>query len=90
MAAAFNAILPHQSITTFTATLPPLRLGIAQTNNSVTFSWPVGASGFALQVAGQLPATNWSSVTNAAVVMGNQKVVTLEMSSGNQFFRLTK
>ena len=86
----FTATLPHQSVTTFTAALPPLKLDIARTNGNVTLSWPVGAAGFALQVAGQLPATNWSTITNMASVAGDQRVITLSAAGGSQFYRLGK
>ena len=87
---AFTATLPHQSVTTFTATLPPLRLGAARTNNNVTLYWPVGAAGFNLEVTGQLPAVTWSVVTNAVMVVGDQKVVTLPTLSQSSFVRLKK
>ena len=87
----FTATLPHQSITTFTATLPPLNLGITRTNNSVTLSWPAGAAGFTLQATDQLTATNnWSTLTNASVSIGNQKVVTLQAIAPARFYRLKK
>lgn len=67
-------MLPHKSVTTFTATLPPLELAIARTNNNVTLSWPVGAAGFVLQRAPQLAlALPWSEVTSVPTVMGGTK-----------------
>ena len=86
----FTATLPHQSVTTFTATLPPLRLDIARTNSNVTLSWPVGAAGFTLQMTDQLTAPNWSTVTNTPVVAGEQKTVTLQTTFGTRFYQLRK
>lgn len=86
----FSATLPHQSVTTFIATLPPLRLAIAQTNGNLTLSWPVGAAGFALQMTEQLTAPNWSTVTNFPAAVDEQKVVTLQATSGVQFYRLER
>ncbi|MGI8966256.1 MAG: hypothetical protein ACR2H1_09250, partial [Limisphaerales bacterium] len=86
----FSALLPAQSITTFTATLPPLLLNVARSNNAVVFSWPAGAAGFTLQAVGQLPALNWSTVTNTASVVDDRKVVLVDAVGANQFYRLIK
>ncbi|MEO7300554.1 MAG: hypothetical protein ABI042_18470, partial [Verrucomicrobiota bacterium] len=81
----------QKSVTTFTATLPPLRLGIARTNGNVTLSWPVGAAGFVLQMTDQLTTSvNWTAVTNTALVVGEQKTVTLQPTSGTRFYQLRK
>jgi len=88
---AFTSILPHQSVTTFTATLPPLRLDIARSNNNVTLSWPEGAAGYILQATDQLaPVLNWQPVATAPMVVGGQKVVTLPIAADKQFYRLQK
>ena len=87
----FTATLPHQSVTTFTATLPSLTLAIARTNNNVTLSWPVGAAGFTLQATALLTSTNnWSVVTNATATIGDQKVAILATTNQPLFFRLKK
>lgn len=87
----FTVTLPQKSVTTFTATLPPLRLGIARTNGNVTLSWPVGAAGFVLQMTDQLTTSvNWTAVTNTALVVGEQKTVTLQPTSGTRFYQLRK
>ncbi len=87
---AFTATLPHQSVTTFIATLPPLKLAVARTNDNVTLSWPVGAAGFVLETAGQLPTANWSTVTDLATDVGDQRVITVSAADGSQFFRLRR
>ena len=86
---AFTATLPHQSITTFTSTLPALLLGIARTNNDVTLSWPVGAAGFILEATGELSSSNaWSTVTNTSAITGGQRIVAAAANAGKQFYRL--
>lgn len=89
--ATFTATLPHQSVTTFTATLPPPLLNIALSNETVTLSWPVAAANFRPEEAGQLTTSNtWLSVTNAPAVAGDQRVVTLLRNPATRFFRLRK
>jgi len=87
----FTGNLPGQSITTFTATLPPLRLNIARSNNTVQLSWPLAAANFCLEGTGQLTTSNtWSAVTNSPAVIGDQQAVTLNAVAGNNFYRLQR
>lgn len=69
---------------------PAPKLTIARTSSSVTLSWPVGAAGFTLEVADQPTSTNWSTVTNVPMTIGDQKVTTLEATANTQFYRLKK
>ena len=89
--ATFTATLPHQSVTTFSATLPPLALSIALSNDTVTLSWPVAAANFRPEETGQLTTSNtWLSITNAPAVVGDQRAVTLMRNPATRFFRLRK
>lgn len=89
--ATFTATLPHQSVTTFTASLPPLTLSIALSNDTVTLSWPVAAANFRPEETEQLTTSNtWLSITNAPAVVGDQRAVTLMRNPATRFFRLRK
>lgn len=89
--ATFTATLPHQSVTTFNATLPPPLLNIARSNETVTLSWPVAAANFRPEETGQLTTSNtWLSVTNTPAVTGDQRAVTLLRNPATRFFRLRK
>ena len=88
---SFTAMLPHASITTFTATLPPLELDISRSGNNVTLSWPEGAAGYVLETTRQLaPAPNWTTVSIVPTAVNGQNSVTLPISTESQFFRLKR
>lgn len=87
---SFSATLPHQSVTTFIATMPPLRLGIIKANSDVTLFWPVGAAGFTLQATDDFGSPNWSGVGTSPRVTGEQNNVTLQTTTGTRIFRLEK
>jgi hypothetical protein len=70
------------------AVVPELK--IARTGSGVTLSWPASSTGFVLETAIALPATNWSAVPDPAVLDGDQNVVTVEVGSSAKFFRLRK
>jgi len=87
----FMATLPQRSVTTFIATLPPLRLDIVRSGNNVTLSWPESAVGYVLQAADQLaPAANWQTVATPPTVVGGRRVVTLPINANEQFYRLQR
>jgi autotransporter-associated beta strand protein len=66
-------------------------LAIALNASDVTISWPTNATGFVLQELAAFSATNvWSDVTNDVIVSGTNNTVTVNSSSGNDFFRLKK
>jgi hypothetical protein len=69
------------------APAPQLRLGLASTNQ-IVLSWPVSAASFVLKESSDLTATNWTTVTNAPTVIGEENQVMLNRPSGNRFYRL--
>jgi hypothetical protein len=65
------------------------RLGIAAAGtNEVLLSWPVSSTAV-LQQNSRLGSTNWTGVTNPIVVVGTRDQVTVPLSPGNQYFRLS-
>jgi autotransporter-associated beta strand protein len=78
-----------------TVAVPTVRpaLKIVRTAPNVIISWPTNFTGFVLQEATTLLTNNtaWTDVTNPAVVIsGTNNTITLNASSGNDFFRLMK
>jgi hypothetical protein len=73
-----------------TGTIPELpTLRIAGTGaGTVVLAWPSSTLGFVLQQNPILGSTNWSTVTNAPVVVGSEKQVTLPASEFGAFYRL--
>ncbi len=65
-------------------------LSVALTNGNVVLSWPAAAPGFALYSTPTLPATTWTYVSDGTNIVGQFRVVTLPMSSMQNFFRLQK
>jgi hypothetical protein len=63
------------------------RLGLAG-SNTVVLSWPVSAASFVLKESSDLTATNWTTVTNAPTVIGQENQVLLARPPGNRFYRL--
>jgi hypothetical protein len=69
--------------------VPPPSLKAALSGNSVNLSWPVSAPGFTLQSTTNLqPGTIWTPILTAPLLQNGQHIITLPMSSTNQFFRL--
>ncbi len=70
--------------------MPP-SLQISRSGSQVLISWPTNATGFGLQSSDTLlPAANWASEPTPPALVGDQNVVTLEVSVGAKFFRLKK
>jgi hypothetical protein len=67
--------------------LPSLRIAVTDAN-TILLAWSAASAGFALQQNSDLGALNWSNVTNAPTVMGDENQVILPLSPGNRFFRL--
>jgi len=68
---------------------PLLSIALTPTN-TVLISWPYPSTGFSLQQNGVLTTTNWISVTNAPVQVGERWQLIVQPSSGNRFLRLMK
>ena len=67
--------------------MPQAQLAVAGTN-TIVLSWPVSTTPFVLQESAELTATNWTTVTNAPSVIGQEDKVVLPRSPGNRFYRL--
>lgn len=63
-------------------------LQIAPIGTNVLLSWPVTTKQFALQQSPDVTGTNWTTVTNAVVLQGQQYQVELPVSPGQAFYRL--
>jgi hypothetical protein len=63
------------------------RLGLAGTNR-IVLSWPVSAAPVLLEENPGLSATNWTTVTNAPTVIGQENQVVLIRAPGQRFYRL--
>jgi hypothetical protein len=64
------------------------KLQTSRSGQALRLSWPASATGFVLESAGSIQGGNWTEVATPPVVEGDQKVVTLEIGPGSQFFRL--
>ena len=63
-------------------------LNILHRGTSVLLRWPNAANGFKLQQTRSLAKPKWSDVTEAPVVVGDEKQVITPQKSGEQFYRL--
>jgi hypothetical protein len=63
----------------------PPAISYSRSGNQLTLSWPANATGFTPEYSDSLPATTWTPVGG---VVGNS--VTVELSSGNRYYRLKK
>ncbi len=68
---------------------PPC-LSISRLSDSqARLTWPTNATDYSLERAMALPASEWATVTNRPPVIGGQFVLTVEVSGGHNFYRLT-
>jgi hypothetical protein len=87
---------PYGSITssiasltvTFTSTTSSPVLSITQTGTNLILAWPASATGFNLEAAGNLPGTNWTAVSGAAVTNGTDLNLTIPLPATQNFYRL--
>lgn len=63
-------------------------LGMLHSGKIALFMWPVGYSGFVLEVSGSLSPAMWVSVPDAPFQIGDQYLLPLEMTGTNGFYRL--
>jgi hypothetical protein len=78
------------TVTAITASFQP-RLNIRRLpNGDVQLTWPLAATGFALESRGQLNSGNWEPVVQIAVATDTESVVTLSATQAPRFFRLAK
>jgi hypothetical protein len=57
---------------------------------AVQITWATNFDHHVLEYANQLPALNWSTVTNVPVYLGEHFAVTLDMEASERFYRLRK
>ncbi len=55
---------------------------------NLTITWPLSATNYVLEAADTLPASSWTLVTNAPVLLEGQLTVVLEPSASARFFRM--
>jgi hypothetical protein len=78
-------------VTISNITLVPIpRLDIVQAGSQVTLAWPAPYTGYTLEQAASLSATNWSTVTNTVATTVDRFSVTVEAGAAQRFFRLRK
>ena len=65
-------------------------LAISGDANQVVISWTTGLTGYSLQSAPGLLSASWTAVTNPAVVVGANYVVTNNVDEASRFYRLSK
>ena len=70
------------------AEAPPLGINL-NADKTVRLAWPTNAVGFVLQSSTNLSLPQWTAVTNAVVVQGDQNTLT-ESAVGIRFYRLAK
>jgi hypothetical protein len=74
------------------AITPPLTptLRVTPSGANVVLAWTNSVSGWTLQSTTNLASPVWASVTNAVMVVGNQKTVTDSAGAATRFYRLRK
>jgi alpha-L-arabinofuranosidase len=83
--AATQLLGPNQVL----STASPVVIASAAGGN-LTLSWPLASAGFALLATSDLLSGNWTTVSPAPQIAGNQWQVTVPFSAGAQFYRLQK
>jgi uncharacterized repeat protein (TIGR01451 family) len=79
--AAADVVVPVSAV--------PPRLGLSLGTDTLTFTWPVSATGFVLESAESLsPPIQWAPVTNEPVVVGDLETLRLQPTNGTAFYRL--
>jgi len=63
-------------------------LSVQYSGTNWLVGWPAAATGFVLEAAASLEATDWVPVTNPPFQMGNQFVVPITTTDTNGFYRL--
>ena len=63
-------------------------LQLVNSAQSITLTWPVGATNYLLEAATSLPAISWETVTNTPTAGATDRSVQLPLKGPAQFFRL--
>lgn len=69
---------------------PPPTLSARRQGGELVLAWPTNATGFLLEYATNLPATNWMPALPLPVVTNGDYVVTNAITGGASFYRLHK
>lgn len=65
-------------------------LSVTTNSTDVSVTWPEPATGFRLETASKVDATNWTDVTNFILGTNSQKTATFTRTTTNQFYRLVR
>ena len=91
-----NVVVSSQSrVFTYEVTLidPDLTALAVQlgSNNTLSLTWPASSTGYTLQQNSALPnSADWTAVSPAPQIVGNQYVATVSLSAGQRYYRLRK
>jgi hypothetical protein len=82
---ASDLLGPNQTLSTIVSLTASLSGG------NIVLSWPLASAGFAVQATSSLAPSNWTTLTNAPVLVGNTTwQVTVPKNGTAQFFRLLR
>jgi pimeloyl-ACP methyl ester carboxylesterase len=82
-----NASLTASNFQFYAMPAPALQAQASGTN--LVVSWPVWATGYALEASGTLEGTNaWTPLTNTPAIINFQNTITNAISGRSQFYRL--
>jgi hypothetical protein len=80
---ASDLLGPNQTLST------TVSLKATVSGGNTVLSWPLANAGFSVQASSSLAPANWTTLTNAPVLVGNANwQVTVPASGGPRFFRL--
>ncbi|HEY3760240.1 MAG TPA: choice-of-anchor tandem repeat GloVer-containing protein [Verrucomicrobiae bacterium] len=82
-----GSITSMQTISNFSFTSLPLT-GINLSSKNTVLSWPTSVTGYTLQANTNLITGTWVNVTNQQTVVNGQNMVTIPMTTSNEFYRL--
>ena len=88
----YNRLLNYNDIQALYLLAGAPRMSVTNNGNSVTVSWPVGATGFQLQSAGALTGVVWSNepATPVPSADGASQSLTFSANATARFYRLQK
>jgi hypothetical protein len=72
----------------FAAKIDGPALTVQSVGGQLVISWPTNAVGLSLESSLVISGGNWSPVTNAPAVVGDQFAITNDISAGSRFYRL--
>jgi hypothetical protein len=83
-----QGVIAAADVVVSVSAVPP-HLTLSLGTDTLTFTWPVSATGFVLESAGSLsPPIQWAPVTNQPVAVGNLEMLHLQPTNGTAFYRL--